>query len=40
MPLRLDPMVTNPYPGATTIQRYFNDSTCSAPATQLRSHRS
>ncbi len=26
MPLRLDPIVTNPYPGATTIQRYFNDS--------------
>ena len=26
MPLRLDPMVINPYPGATTIQKYFNDS--------------
>ena len=26
MPLRLDPPVTDPYPGATTIQRYFNDA--------------
>jgi Bacterial Ig-like domain len=26
MPLRLDPPVTNPYPGGTTIQRYFNDA--------------
>jgi hypothetical protein len=26
MPLRLDPPVTNPYPGATTIQRYLNDA--------------
>lgn len=26
MPLRLDPPVTDPYPGATTIQHYFNDS--------------
>ena len=25
MPLRLDPSVTNPYPGATTIQRYLTD---------------
>jgi hypothetical protein len=24
MPLRLDPPVTNPYPGATTIQKYFD----------------
>ena len=24
MPLRLDPTVTNPYPGATTIQKYFD----------------
>lgn len=24
MPLRLDPPVTSPYPGATTIQRYFD----------------
>ncbi|MEA2655110.1 MAG: hypothetical protein QOI23_475 [Chloroflexota bacterium] len=24
MPLRLDPPVTNPYPGATSIQRYFD----------------
>jgi len=24
MPLRLDPAVTNPYPGATTIQKYFD----------------
>lgn len=26
MPLRLDPAVTNPFPGATTIQKYFNDA--------------
>jgi hypothetical protein len=26
MPLRLDPPVTAPYPGATTIQKYFNDA--------------
>jgi hypothetical protein len=27
MPLRLDPPVTNPYPGATTIQKYFDHAT-------------
>ena len=27
MPLRLDPPVTDPYPGATTIQRYFDHGT-------------
>jgi len=26
MPLRLDPPVASPYPGATTIQRYLNDA--------------
>ncbi len=26
MPLRLDPPMVAPYPGATTIQRYFNDA--------------
>src|SRR5258708_23811387 len=27
MPLRLDPAVTNPYPGAPTIQKYFDHGT-------------
>src|SRR5260370_16704349 len=27
MPLRLDAPVTNPYPGATTIQKYLGDAT-------------
>jgi hypothetical protein len=32
MPLRLDPPVTNPYPGATTIQKYFDHGSWQARA--------